>query len=172
MAKCPEGWRSPARDFPLEWRTRPLPWCVVQARPLTGAKLVGGTAVYVRTMGVWVCLIWRITGSLKDWLFWADPCRRTRSGDERRAILFLASSQTPKLMVDVGWRAKHSLSANAVEPPSPSQVQWLFLVSKGAVSGSSSGPHFGSIRGSARLVNVGGSLALELGVRFGLLEQL
>ena len=51
-------------------------------------------------------------------------------------------------------------------------VQWSFSVSKGTVSRSSAGLPFGSSRESVRLVDGGGSLALELGVRFRLLEQL
>ena len=65
-------------------------------------------------MGVWVCSIWRATGSLKDSHTWTDPCRRTRWGDERRVGLFLASSQTQRPKVVIGRWAKHRLSANAV----------------------------------------------------------
>ena len=53
----------------------------------------------------------------------------------------------------------------------PSLVQWPFEAEKGTVSGFSGGHHFGSSRGSGRLVNGVGSLAFELGARFGLLEQ-
>ena len=51
----------------------------------------------VRATGVWVCLIWRATGWLKDLHTWADPWRGTQCGDERRVRLFLASSQTQRL---------------------------------------------------------------------------
>ena len=63
-----------------------------------------------------VCLIWSTFGSLKRWLTWADPCRQTRCRDERRAIHFLAASQTPKLKVDESLRGKHRLSVNPVRP--------------------------------------------------------
>ena len=53
----------------------------------------------------------------------------------------------------------------------PSWVQWPFSVSKGTVSGTNGGLRFGSCCGPARLINGGGSLALELGARFKLLEQ-
>ena len=42
--------------------------------------------------GVWLCLIWRATGLLKDLHTWADPRRGTQCGDERRVGLFLASA--------------------------------------------------------------------------------
>ena len=63
--------------------------------------------------GVWVCLIWKATGLLKDLHTWADPWRWTQYGDERRVGLFLASSQTKRLKVDVSLWAKHCLSASA-----------------------------------------------------------
>ena len=54
----------------------------------------------------------------------------------------------------------------------PSSVQWPFSVSKETVSGVNSGFRFGSSRGAAWLVVGGGSLSMEWGTRFGLLEQL
>ena len=41
--RCLEGWRSPARAFPLEWWTHPHPRDVVRAWSPTGPKLVGVT---------------------------------------------------------------------------------------------------------------------------------
>ena len=79
-----------------------------------GRWSVDRSVVNVCIMGVWVCLIWRTTGSLKDWLTWANPYRRTWYRGERWAIHFFASSQTPRLKVNVGWKAKHRLFANAV----------------------------------------------------------
>ena len=51
-------------------------------------------------------------------------------------------------------------------------VQWPFLVLEGTVSRVSGGFHSGSSRGVAWLVAGGGLLSMELGTRFGLLEQL
>ena len=79
--------------------------------------------------------------------------------------------QTPRLKADVGRGAKHRLPENAFRPLSTFLGPVMFLVSKETVLGTSGGLHFGSSRGSARLVDGGGSLALELGARFELLEQ-
>ena len=70
----------------------------------------------VHATGVWICLIWRPTGSLKNLHTWDDPCRGTQCGDKRRVGLFLASSQTQRLKVDVSLWTKHCLSASS-EPP-------------------------------------------------------
>ena len=72
------------------------------------------SAVNIHIIGVWICLITRITGSLIDWLTWANTCRRTQREDERQAIPFLVLNQTPKLKVNVSLGVKHCLSANAV----------------------------------------------------------
>ena len=66
-------------------------------------------------MEVWVYLIWWAAGSLKDLHTWADPCQGTQCGDERQVGFFPASSQIPRLKVDVSRGAKHRLSANAVQ---------------------------------------------------------
>ena len=63
-----------------------------------------------------VCLIWRTTGLLKDWLTWVDPCRRPQCVGETQAIPFPPLSQTPRLNVDVSWGAKHCFSENVVRP--------------------------------------------------------
>ena len=70
----------------------------------------------VHATGVWVCLIWRATGLLKDLHIWAVSWRGTQCRDERRVGLFLTSSQTQRLKVDVGLWAKHCLSASAERP--------------------------------------------------------
>ena len=54
----------------------------------------------------------------------------------------------------------------------PSWVHWPFSVSTGTVSGSCGGLCLRWSCGSVRLVDGWGSLAMELGPRFGLLEQL
>ena len=77
---------------------------------------VDRSASNVRATGVWVCLIWRITGLLKYLQTRADPRRGTLCGDERRVGLFLASSLTQRLMVDVSRWPKHCLSASAQQP--------------------------------------------------------
>ena len=77
---------------------------------------VDRSASNVRATGVWVCLIWRATGLLKDLHTLANPWRGTRCGDERRVGHFLASSQTQRLKVDVSWWAKHCLFASAERP--------------------------------------------------------
>ena len=64
---------------------------------------VGRSVSNVHATGVWVCLIWRATGLLKDLHIWAVSWRGTQCGDERRVGLFLASSQTQRLKVDVGF---------------------------------------------------------------------
>ena len=92
-----------------------------------GRWSVDRSVVNVRVMRIEVCLIWRTTGSLKDWLTWADPCRRTQYGGERRARLFLAFSRTPRLKVDVSRRAKHRLSSNTVRLFATSQGPVTFL---------------------------------------------
>ena len=70
----------------------------------------------VRSTGVWVCLIWRAPDLLKDLHTWADPWWGTQCGDKRWVRLFLASSQTQKLKVDVSLWAKHCLSTSAERP--------------------------------------------------------
>ena len=77
---------------------------------------IGRSVSNVHATGVWVCLIWRATGLLKDLHIRADPWRGTYCGDERRVGLFLASSQTQRLKVDVSLWAKHCLSASAERP--------------------------------------------------------
>ena len=52
--------------------------------------------------------------SLKNWLTWSDPCQRTQSGDEMRAVPFLTLSQTPKMKVNISQGVKHCLSENTV----------------------------------------------------------
>ena len=95
------GWRynNPSPDYSGEFGGR---WSVDR------------NAFNVRAMGVWVCPIWRTTGSLKDSHTWVNPCRGTQCGDVRRVGLFFASSQTQRPKVDVGRWAKHRLSTNAV----------------------------------------------------------
>ena len=67
-------------------------------------------------MGIWICPIWRATGSLNGLHNWADTCRRTWCGDERQVGLFLASSQIQWLKVDVSQKTKHHLSTNVIQP--------------------------------------------------------
>ena len=59
-----------------------------------GRWSVGRSVSNVHATGVWVCLIWRATGLLKDLHTSAGPWQGTQCGDERRVGLFLASSQT------------------------------------------------------------------------------
>ena len=61
-------------------------------------------------------LISRATGSLKDWLTWADPCRGTLCGDKRRETSFFASSPIPRLKVIACLGMKHRSPASAVGP--------------------------------------------------------
>ena len=91
----------------------PFPDCSGEVQ---GRWSVGRSVSNVHTTGVWVCLIWRATGSLKDLHTSAGPWQETRCGDERRVGLFLASSQTQRLKVDVSLWAKHYLSASAERP--------------------------------------------------------
>ena len=111
------AWRG---GIPIRWSDRPIHILGVTLQQSLSKLLWGWTVdrsiVNVRVMGVYVCQNSRTIGLLKDWLTWDDPCRRTRCGCERRAIPFLASSQTPWLKVNVGWKTKHCLSANAVRP--------------------------------------------------------
>ena len=87
------------------WRfNNPCPDCSEQAEDRWS---VDRSASNVRATGVWVCLIWRATGLLKDLHTWADPWRGTQCGNERQVGPFLASSQTQRLKVDVGRWAKH-----------------------------------------------------------------
>ena len=65
-------------------------------------------------MKVWVCLIWRTTGSLKDCV--------TRFRDERWTIPFLALSQTPRLKVDVSWGTKHRMLRDDAPLPGSSDL--------------------------------------------------
>ena len=44
------------------------------------------------------------------------PCRGTWCGDERQVGFVPASSQIPRLKLDVSRGAKHRLSVNAVQP--------------------------------------------------------
>ena len=81
-----------------------------------GRWSVGRSVSNVHATGVWVCLIWRATGLLKDLHIWAESWRGTQCRDERRVGLFLASTQTQRLMVDEGLWAKHCLSASAERP--------------------------------------------------------
>ena len=69
---------------------------------------VAMSASNVGTTGVWVCLIWRTTGLLKDLHTWADLWRGTQCGDERGVGLFLAY----RLRVDVSRWAKHCLPSD------------------------------------------------------------
>ena len=83
--------------------------------------------VYIQRMrnGGLGTLIWRATGLLKDMHTRADPWRGTQCGDERRVGLFLASSQTQRLKVDVSRWAKHRLSTSA---------EWPFVTFLGPVT--------------------------------------
>ena len=63
---------------------------------MQGRRSVGRSVSNVHATGVWVCLIWRATGLLKDLHTWAEPWRWMQCGDERRVGLFLASTQTQK----------------------------------------------------------------------------
>ena len=99
----PVGWRfnNPSPDYSGE---------------VEGRWSVDKSAFNVRAIGVWVCLIWRATGSLKDLHTWPDPWRGTQCGGQRRVGLFLASNQIQRSKVDVGRWVKHRLSVNAVRP--------------------------------------------------------
>ena len=81
-----------------------------------GRWFVGRSVSNIHATGVWVYLIWRATGLLKDLHTWAGPWRGMQCGDEKRVGLFLASSQTQMLKVDVSLWAKHCLSASAERP--------------------------------------------------------
>ena len=133
-----------------------------------GWRPIDRSAVNVHAMRVWACLIWRTIGLLKDWLTWVNPCQRTWCWDERQAIPFLTSSQTPKQMFDASLRPKHWLSMNAIILFATFLCHVLSWNQKELyqelVVGSAS-------HGLAQLVDGGGSLALELGARFGLFEQ-
>ena len=74
-------------------------WSEVQAKgilyrlavlPLPNAYRLALQRYHTRLL--WVCLIWWASGSLKDLHTWADSCRGTRCGDERRVGFFLALS--------------------------------------------------------------------------------
>ena len=67
---------------------------------------------------------------------------------------------------------KHRSPACAVRPSLPSWVQWLFSASKGTVWGVNDGFRFGSSGGTTLLVPEGYLFSVELGAKFGLLEQL
>ena len=54
-----------------------------------GRWSVNRSVVIVRGMVVKVCLIWRITGSRKNWLTLVKPCQWMWRGGERREIPFL-----------------------------------------------------------------------------------
>ena len=83
---------------------------------------------------------------------------------------FLAWSLTPKPQAAVSLMVTRCLPASA---------EWLFInflgpfsISKGNVSGVSDRFRFGSSRRATRLVAGGNSLSMQLGAKFGLLEQL
>ena len=111
----------------------------------------------------------RTTGSLRDWLTWAVPW--TRCGGEKRAILFLALSQPPKLKAKVSRGAKHYLSANAVSLFATFLGPVTFSVSKETIRNLSWAPlrilsQIGSAGRWRKFVRIG------LGARFGVLKQL
>ena len=82
------------------------------------------------------------------------------------------TSTTPIWKISTNSRNKPLLKTHNI----PFSMKFLFLqpfsVSKKAVSGSSGGLYCGYSHGLAWLVDRGGSLALELGSRLGLLEQI
>ena len=103
------------------WLSRHVGWHCNNPSPdcsgeVQGRWSVGRSVSNVHATGVWVCLIWRATGLLKDLHTLAGPWLGTQCGDERRVGLFLASSQTQRLKVDVSLWAKHCLSASAERP--------------------------------------------------------
>ena len=104
-------------------------------------------------MGVMVCLFRKITDSLKDWLTWADPCQRTRCGVEGQR------KQKGEAPFVRDCRKAHRNLPGSSDLSRPRKER----------SGFSIELRFRSTRGSARLVDEGGWLALELGARFGLL---
>ena len=61
-----------------------------------GRWSVGRSISNIHATGVWVCLIWRATGLLKDFHTRADPWQGNQCGDERRVGLFLALSHTQR----------------------------------------------------------------------------
>ena len=98
----------------ISWRFNdPSPDCSGEVQ---GRWSVGRSVSNVLATGVWVCLILRATGLLKDLHIWAESWRGTQYGDNRWVGHFLASSQTQWLKVDVGLWAKHCLSASAERP--------------------------------------------------------
>ena len=99
-----------AHRLALQWSLSRLLWG--GARPMVRRQV----CIQRTRNGVWVCLIWRATGLLKDLHIWAVSWRGTQCGDERRVGLFLASTQTQRLKIDVGLGAKHCLSASAERP--------------------------------------------------------
>ena len=119
-------------------------------------------------MGIWVCLIWRAIGSLKDLHSWADPC--CVDAVWRRKVR-RTSSQTQGPKVDVSWWAKHCLSMNAIRPFINFLGSVTFHGLGKTVSGTSGGFHFGPSLRAAWLDGGGCPLPLELGARFWLLEQ-
>ena len=107
---------------------------------------------------------------MKDWHTLADPCRGTRYGGEGRAILFLASSD-PKAESRRWLRGKAPFVLECRKalrnlPGSSGLSRSRKEPYRDLVVGSTSDP-----LGSDRLVDRRSSLVLELGARFGLLEQ-
>ena len=86
----------------------------------SGRKLIVYRQVCYKHTQNWglQCLIWRATGSLKDWLTWADPCWGIQCGDKRWETPFLAWNPAPKLKVVVSLRVKHCLPASTIRPSS------------------------------------------------------
>ena len=127
---CPNRagwWRAPGTSSPwsftdwlyflclrlVDWRfNNPSPDC---SGELQGRWSVDSSASNVRATGVWVCLIWRATGLLKDLHTWADPWQGTQCGDKRCVRLFLASSEGRRkskgeaLFVHEFWTALRNL---------------------------------------------------------------
>ena len=93
-------------------------------------------------MGVWGCRILRATSSLRDWLTWADCCRRMQCGASRWESPSLTWGCFPRLKAVIGQGMNHHSSASAAGPFEIflSPVTSLGLIRGYIVVGSTSDP--------------------------------